>query len=185
MSAVNATLADRVIPRSTTSSIALVIGGALLTALAAQVQVPMYPVPMTLQTFAVLLVAAALGPARAVSSMGLYLAMGAAGLPVFAGAKALGAVMPTAGYLVGFLVAGLVVGYLATKGFSKNPIGVGLSFAAGSALIYLFGAGWLMAGLGLTFTQAMTAGVLPFLIGDAVKALAAAALLPLAWKLTK
>ncbi|MEL0237338.1 MAG: biotin transporter BioY, partial [Aquiluna sp.] len=95
------------------------------------------------------------------------------------------AVMPTAGYLVGFLVAGLVVGYLATKGFSKNPIGVGLSFAAGSALIYLFGAGWLIAGLGLTFTQAMTAGVLPFLIGDAVKALAAAALLPLAWKLTK
>jgi len=117
--------------------------------------------------------------------MGIYLAMGAAGLPVFAGAKALGAVMPTAGYLVGFMVAGLVVGHLANKGFSKSPVGVGFSFAVGSAVIYLFGAGWLMVGLGLTFAQAMTAGVLPFLIGDAAKALAAAALLPLAWKLTK
>lgn len=185
MSTMTTTLADRVIPRTHASSVALVIGGAILTALAAQVQVPMYPVPMTLQTFAVLLIAAALGPLRAVSSMGLYLAMGAAGMPVFAGAKALGAVMPTAGYLVGFMAAGLLVGYLATRGFSAKPTLVALSFALGSAIIYIFGAGWLMIGLGLTLPQALAAGVTPFLIGDAVKAVAAAALLPLAWRFTK
>jgi len=108
----------------------LVLSGALITALFAQIQIPMYPVPMTLQTLAVLLIAAAMGPLRAISSMGLYIAMGAAGLPVFAGAKALGAVMPTAGYLLGFVVAGAVVGYLATRGMAKTPLSVGIVFAA-------------------------------------------------------
>jgi biotin transport system substrate-specific component len=140
---------------------------------------------MTLQTFAVLLIAAAMGPLRAVSSMGIYIAMGAAGLPVFAGAKALGAVMPTAGYLLGFVVAGAIVGFLATRGWVKTPLSVGLVFALGSVIIYVFGAGWLMLGLGLTFSQAMLGGVMPFLIGDAAKATAAAALLPLAWRLIR
>lgn len=178
-------IVDRVIPKSVASDISLVIGGALLTAIAAQIQVPMYPVPMTLQTFAVLLIAAALGPARAVSAMGLYLAMGAAGLPVFAAAKSLTAVMPTAGYLVGFIFAGLIVGYLATRGFSSSPARVALSFSVGSLVIYLFGAGWLVVGVGLTLPQALAAGVAPFLIGDAVKAVAAAMLLPAAWKLIR
>jgi len=163
----------------------LVFSGALLTALFAQIQIPMYPVPMTLQTLAVLLIAAAMGPIRAMSSMGLYIAMGAAGLPVFAGAKALGAVMPTAGYLVGFVVAGAVVGFLATRGFAKTPLSVGMVFALGSLVIYIFGAGWLMVGLGLSLPQALAGGVIPFLVGDAVKAAAAAALLPIAWKLVR
>lgn len=178
-------IVDRVIPRSVATDISLVISGALLTAVAAQIQIPMFPVPMTLQTFAVLLIAAALGPLRAVSSMGLYLAMGAAGLPVFAAAKSLTAVMPTAGYLFGFLVAGLVVGLLATRGFSSSPVRVAFSFALGSAVIYLFGAGWLVVGLGMSVPAAMAAGVLPFLIGDVAKAVAAAALLPAAWKLVR
>jgi len=174
MSIASATLADRIVPRTLVSDVALVFSGAVLTALAAQVQIPMYPVPMTLQTFAVLLVAATLGAA-----------MGAAGLPVFAGAKALTAVLPTAGYLIGFVVAGFVVGLLAAKGFSTTPIRVAASFALGSTIIYALGAGWLVVGLGLTLPQALAAGVVPFLIGDALKALAAAALLPMAWKLVR
>lgn len=185
MSVMQVTLIDRVLPRRLSSDLVLVFSGALLTALFAQIQIPMYPVPMTLQTLAVLLIAAAMGPTRAMSSMGLYIAMGAAGLPVFAGAKALGAVMPTAGYLVGFVVAGAVVGFLATRGFAKTPLSVGMVFALGSLVIYIFGAGWLMIGLGLSLPQALAGGVIPFLVGDAVKAAAAAALLPIAWKLVR
>lgn len=185
MSVMQVTLIDRVLPRRLSSDLVLVFSGALLTALFAQIQIPMYPVPMTLQTLAVLLIAAAMGPTRAMSSMGLYIAMGAAGLPVFAGAKALGAVMPTAGYLVGFVVAGAVVGFLATRGFAKTPLSVGMVFALGSLVIYIFGAGWLMVGLGLSLPQALAGGVIPFLVGDAVKAAAAAALLPIAWKLVR
>lgn len=185
MSVMQVTLIDRVLPRRLSSDVVLVFSGAILTALFAQIQIPMYPVPMTLQTLAVLLIAAAMGPVRAMTSMGLYIAMGAAGLPVFAGAKALGAVMPTAGYLFGFVIAGAVVGYLATRGMAKTPLSVGLVFALGSLIIYFFGAGWLMVGLGLTFSQALMGGVVPFLIGDAVKAAAAAALLPIAWKLIR
>lgn len=185
MSVIQVTLIDRVLPRRLSSDLVLVFSGALLTALFAQIQIPMYPVPMTLQTLAVLLIAAAMGPMRAMSSMGLYIAMGAAGLPVFAGAKALGAVMPTAGYLVGFVVAGAVVGFLATRGFAKTPLSVGMVFALGSLVIYIFGAGWLMVGLGLSLPQALAGGVIPFLVGDAVKAAAAAALLPIAWKLVR
>jgi len=185
MSIATATLVDRFVPRSRVGDIALIFSGAALTALAAQVQIPMYPVPMTLQTFAVLLVAATLGAARGAASMGVYLAMGAAGLPVFAGAKALTAVLPTAGYLLGFVVAGFVVGLLAARGFSTTPLRVAASFALGSTIIYVLGAGWLVVGLGLTLPQALVAGVAPFLAGDAVKAAAAAALLPMAWKLVR
>lgn len=185
MSTIQVNLVDRVLPRTVVGDIALVVGGALLTALSAQIQIPMYPVPMTLQTFAVLLIAAAMGPVRALTSMSLYISMGAFGLPVFAGAKALSAVLPTAGYLVGFLVAGVVVGMLASRGLAKKPLNVAMSFAIGSVTIYLFGAGWLILGLGLTLEQALIAGVIPFLIGDAVKAVAAAALVPAAWKLIR
>lgn len=179
------TIVDRFVPRSIPADVALVTAGAALTAIAAQIQIPMFPVPMTLQTFSVLLVAAALGAGRASLSMGLYLALGAAGLPVFASAKTLTGVLPTAGYLVGFVAAAAVVGFLASKGFSKDPIRVGFSFAVGSVIIYAFGVTGLMLSLGLSFEQALAAGVIPFLIGDIVKAVLAAAALPLAWKFLK
>lgn len=185
MSVIQANLIDHVVPRSKVADLSLVVGGAVLTAIAAQVQIPMYPVPMTLQTLAVLLIAAALGPLRAFSSMSLYVAMGAAGLPVFAGAKSLTQVLPTAGYLLGFAVAAVVVGLIAQRGFAKKPLTVAISYAMGSVIIYFFGAGWLMLGLGLTFEQAFLAGIAPFLIGDAIKASFAAALLPAAWKLVR
>ena len=185
MSVLQVSLIDRVIPRSRISDLAFIAAGAGLTALLAQIQIPMYPVPMTLQTFAVLLIAAAMGPWRALASMGLYISMGAAGIPVFAGAKVLGQVLPTAGYLFGFAVAAIVVGVLANRGLARKPVAVLISFALGSAVIYLFGAGWLVAGLGMSVQQALIAGVVPFLIGDAVKAVLAAALLPTAWKFVR
>jgi len=185
MSVLQVRLIDRVVPRSRISDLALISAGAGLTAVLAQIQIPMYPVPMTLQTFAVLLIAAAMGPWRALSSMGLYVALGAAGLPVFAGAKALGQVLPTAVYLFGFAVAAVVVGLLANRGLVKKPAAVLVSFLAGSAVIYLFGAGWLVVGLGMNVQQAILAGVVPFLIGDAANAVLAAAVLPAAWKLVR
>ena len=185
MSITTAPLVDRFVRRTLVNNIALVFVGAILTAVAAQIQLPMWPVPLTLQTMVVLLVGATLGAGRASASLSLYLAMGAAGIPVFAGAKTLTGVLPTAGFLVGFVFAAALVGFLASKGFSKTPIKVAFSFAAGSAVIYAFGVAGLMFALNLSFSQAIAAGVAPFLIGDAVKAAAAAALLPLAWKYVK
>jgi len=182
MSIAQTTLADRFVPRTMVNNISLVFGGALVTALAAQIQIPMWPVPLTLQTFAVLLVGATLGAGRGAASLSIYLAMGAVGLPVFASAKTLTGALPTAGYIVGFVAAAALVGFLASKGFSKTPVKVAFSFAAGSAVIYGFGVAGLMVTLGLSFSQAIAAGVIPFLIGDVAKAIAAAAMLPLAWK---
>jgi len=156
MSIATGTIADRFIPRTAVNSVVLVFAGALVTALAAQIQIPMWPVPLTLQTFAVLLVGATLGAGRGAASLATYLAMGAAGLPV-----------------------------LASRGFTNTVIKVGFSFALGSLVIYAFGVAGLMLTLGLTLSQAVAAGVVPFLIGDAVKAVAAAALLPAAWKLVR
>lgn len=178
-------LADRIIERSWAANVGLTLAGTATVALAAQIAVPMFPVPMTMQTFAVLLVGATLGASRAASSMALYLALGAFGLPVFAGATTLAGVLPTVGYLVGFVAAAAVVGWLAKNGWSKGPVRVAASFALGSLVIYGFGVGGLMLTLQLTLGQAFAAGVVPFVIGDLVKALMAAALLPAAWKLLK
>lgn len=178
------TLADRFISRSLATDIALVVAGAILTALAAQIAIPMVPVPITGQTFAVLLVGSVLGANRGAISMALYLALGALGLPVFTGAAnlatKLAAGTATMGYLVGFVAAAALVGFLAQQGWSKKPLGVIASFVAGNLAIYAFGAGWLANVLG-SFETAITAGVLPFLIGDAIKIALAAAVLPLAW----
>lgn len=185
MSIATAVIVDRIFPRSLGTNIALVSAGAALTALAAQIQLPMWPVPLTMQTFAVLLVGAALGAKRGALSLSLYLALGAAGLPVFSSAKSLTGVLPTAGYIIGFVAAAALVGFLASRGFSSTPAKVALSFAAGSLVIYGFGVSGLMIALGLDLVTAISVGVIPFLIGDAAKAILAAALLPLAWKLLK
>ena len=181
----SALILDRYVSRTVSSDIALVGAGAVLIALAAQIQIPMIPVPMTMQTFAVLLVAATLGFSRGAASTALYLALGALGLPVFAGAAALKAAMPTLGYLIGFVLAAGVIGYMAEKGFTKNALKLALAFTAGSLVVYASGVIGLVAILGIDFTTAISVGVLPFLIGDGVKAVLAASLLPLAWKLVK
>jgi biotin transport system substrate-specific component len=104
---------------------------------------------------------------------------------VFSSAKSLTGVLPTAGYIIGFVAAAALVGFLASKGFSSTPMKVAISFAAGSLVIYGFGVTGLMIALGLDLTTAISVGVIPFLIGDAAKAVFAAALLPMAWKLLK
>jgi biotin transport system substrate-specific component len=180
-------LIDTVVPRSIASDIALILGGAVLTAVAAQIAIPMWPVPITGQTFAVLLVGAVLGASRGALSMITYFSLGAAGLPVFTGAVAGITFGTTFGYLVGFIAAAAVVGWFSQLNWHKRTSGVIASFAIGNAVIYLFGLPWLafaLSNLSLAsdISAVLMAGLLPFLVGDVIKMALAAAALPLAWK---
>ncbi|MEW6094105.1 MAG: biotin transporter BioY [Chloroflexota bacterium] len=178
---------DRYLPRldRRVRDVLLVVGGSLLVALMAQVKIPLpfTPVPLTGQTFAVLLVGAALGSRRGAASLLFYLVQGMVGLPVFAGGASGLAYLagPTGGYLVGFACAAFVVGWMAETGQDKRFRTALLVFLAGEAVIYLFGVPWL--GIYIGFEKALTAGFLPFLIGDAIKLIAAALAQPAAWKL--
>lgn len=180
-------LIDRVIPRSLINDVALILSGAVLTAVAAQIAIPMWPVPITGQTFAVLLVGAVLGASRGAISMIAYFSLGAAGLPVFTGMASGVTFGTTFGYLVGFIAAAAVVGWLAKLNWQKKVTGVLASFMIGNAVIYLFGLPWLafaLSSLNLAsdLSAVLAAGLIPFLIGDAIKMALAAAALPLAWK---
>ena len=161
---------------------ALIIAGSLLVALSAQIAVG-YPVPITAQTFAVLMIAALLGARRAAACMILYLAEGAVGLPVFAQAKAGPAAFagPTGGYLVGFVLAAYVVGLLAERGWDRRIATTALAMIIGNLMIYALGLSWLVLLIGLN--RAMTTGLYPFIPGDLLKIALATALLPSAWKL--
>ena len=165
----------------------LISSGALLVALLAQVRIPLpfTSVPLTGQTFAVLLVGAALGSRRGLASLSLYSLVGALGLPVFAGgaAGAAYAFGPTGGYLLGFIVAAYVTGLLAERGLERSIRTSIMPFLAGTLVIYILGAGWLSVQFGLE--KALAMGVLPFLVGDAIKLALAAITLPAAWKLAK
>jgi biotin transport system substrate-specific component len=160
----------------------LVVAGSLLTALAAQVSIPLpfTPVPITGQTFAVLLVGAALGSRRA-AGMALYVAQGLAGLPVFAGGKAGLAVLlgPTGGYLNGFIAAAFVTGWLAERGWDRRPLTTALAMVLGNLVIYLLSVSWLAVFVGIS--KAPLLGMVPFLPGDLLKILLATAALPGAW----
>jgi biotin transport system substrate-specific component len=165
----------------------LITVSALSVAAFAQIRIPLpfTPVPLTGQTFAVLLVGAALGAKRGAASLALYTVMGALGLPFFAGGASGLAYMsgPTLGYLVGFVVAAYVVGLLAERGLERSVRTSLVPFLVGTLIIYFFGAGWLAVSFG--FEKALALGVLPFLIGDAIKLVLAALALPAAWKLVK
>ncbi len=161
--------------------------GALFVALLAQVKIPLpfTPVPLTGQTFAVLLVGATLGSKRGAASLFFYTLLGAFGLPVFAGGAAGMAYLSgaTLGYLVGFIVAAYVIGRLAERGLERSLRTSLVPFLVGTLVIYIFGASWLTILFG--FEKALALGVLPFLIGDAIKLVLAALALPAAWKLIK
>jgi biotin transport system substrate-specific component len=160
----------------------------LLLAVLAQISIPLpfTPVPLTGQTFGVLLVGAALGSKRGTSSMILYILEGALGLPFFAGGASGWHVLvgATAGYLAGFVVAAYVIGLLAERGLERTIRTSFVPFAVGTLVIYLFGVAWLAVFLG-SFDQAIGAGLLPFLIGDVIKLILAALALPAAWKMAK
>ena len=166
--------------------VALVVGGAVLTALAAQIAftVPWTFVPYTLQTGAVLLVGTALGTMRGALSMLFYVLVGAAGLPVFAQASGgsehlVGA---TGGYLIGFIVAAAVVGWLAEKGWDRSFGTAAGLMLIGTLIVYAIGVPVLTIVTGLAFADALEVGALVFLPWDIAKVLAAAFLLPYAWR---
>ncbi len=188
-----------VLPRSLAVSTALVVGFALLTALMAQIRIPLgfTPVPITGQTFAVLLAGAALGSTLGPLSQALYWAMGAVGLPFYAGGcEAEDAFWPfctgggwetatgaTAGYLVGFVAAAWVVGRLAERHQDRDPWTALPAFLFGSAIIHLFGVPWLANVLDVSWTRAAEQGSYPFIVGDLIKVGLAGVLLPASWRL--
>jgi len=162
----------------------LALAFSLLTALSAQAVIPLpfTPVPITGQTFAVLLTGALLGPRLGAMTLALYLLEGGMGLPVFAhgaagAARLLG---PTGGYLLSYPFAAALVGGLATRGWDRRPLTMLAAMLLGSLVVFALGAGWLAHFVGPA--HAFTGGVLPFLPGDMVKALLAAGLVPLGWK---
>ena len=177
------TLAD-VIPGGLARSIALVVGGAVFVGLTAQVSIPLWftPVPLSLQTFSVLLVGAALGSRRGLASMALYLLVGMAGVPWFAEGKS-GWQLATIGYVVGFVAAAWLVGLLAERGADRKPLRAAGLMVVGNLVIYVFGVAGLVMMTSMTPAVAVAKGVVPFLLGDAIKIIFAAALLPATWKL--
>ncbi len=150
--------------------LALAFAGSLLLWASAKVQVPFYPVPMTMQTAVVLLLGVAYGPALAVGTILLYVAEGAMGLPVFAGTPERGIglpyiVGPTGGYIASWLLAATIMGVAAER--TRHWLAVALAALAATGVIYLLGAAWLATFVGAE--KALALGVLPFLLGDAVK----------------
>ncbi|HWL65585.1 MAG TPA: biotin transporter BioY [Actinomycetota bacterium] len=176
-----------------TSDAVLVMGGLIFMWLLTQVAIPLEPfspVPITGQTLAVLVIGAAFGAVRAGITIGLYLALGAANLPrAFAegntGIEFLKAASPTGGYLVGFLIAAVVVGYLAQRGWDRS---VGSALGAmfiGEVIVFTLGVAWLANALDVGAQKAMEFGLYPFIIGDVIKLALAAGLLPTAWRFIK
>jgi len=183
-----AVISERMLPRTKVTSVILVVADAAPTAIEAQraIPLPFTPVPITGQTFAVLLTGAALGAKLGAGGQGLYVIAGAIGLPIYAGgasgweeARAGG----TTGYLIGFIAAAAVVGYLAERRQDRTFPTMFTAFILGSFIIYVFGVAGLMLIFDMTVTEAIVAGVIPFLVGDLIKAAAAGLLLPGAWKL--
>jgi biotin transport system substrate-specific component len=183
----NVTIIDNVISRSRVSDVVLVLVGVVLTALAAQVQIPALPVPFTLQTLAVLVIGATYGSSRGAITMGAYAVVGVLGFPVFAGGASGIAVIfgATGGFLLGFIFAAALIGRLAELNWSSDALKMFVSYVLGSAVIYAIGVPVLaMSAFASDLVAALTY-MLPYLIWDAVKAVIAAALLPTAWVVVK
>lgn len=165
----------------------LILGGSLLTALSAQIAIPLpfSPVPITGQTFAVLLVGTLLGSRRGALAMLVYLGEGLLGLPVFAGGKGGPAVFmgPTAGYLWGFVAAAFLVGSLAERGWDRRIWSAAAAMFLGNGVIYLFGLPWLSRFVPGSLSQVLTLGLYPFIPGDILKLVLAALALPSGWAL--
>ncbi len=169
-------------------AVLLAIAGSLLLWASAKVQVPFWPVPMTMQTFVVLGLGAAFGWRLGMATVALYLLEGAMGLPVFAGSpeKGIGLAYmagPTGGYLAGFVLAAGITGWLAERGLDRNVLTMGLAMLAGTVAIYALGLGWLATLIGAE--KAVEFGLLPFIPGDIAKLALAAIVFPAAWKMLK
>ena len=165
---------------------ALVLAGSGILALSAQIAVPMFPVPITMQTLAIPLLVLVLGTRLGTLAALAYLAEGALGLPVFSGAGGLVRLMgPTAGFLWTFPLAAFVVGVLIDRGLGGTYPGRWLAVFAGTALVFAGGAWWLSVVVGLSPSEAIMKGVYPFVIGDILKTTVAAFLAPQWQRLAK
>ncbi|WP_106160219.1 biotin transporter BioY [Hasllibacter halocynthiae] len=164
---------------------AVALGVAIL-ATSAKISVPMWPVPITMGTFAVLTLGAAYGPRLGLATILLYMAVGAAGVPLFAGESAGLAYMlgGTGGYLLGYVLATVALGLAARAGWDRSTGGMAAALLAGNALIYVPGLIWLnQMPYAEGWSWTLAAGLTPFLLGDAIKLVLAALLIPAAWKL--
>ena len=182
------TLADRIFSRRLATDLVLISAGALLTALAAQVSVPLWPVPVTGQTLAVLLVGMTLGAMRGGLSMVLYVALGIVGLPVFSDASSGWGVLagPTGGYLIGFIASAVLTGWLAQRRWDRKIVRSFLAFLAGSVVTFAFGLPWLAVWLGVNgypndLNSVLASGLYPFIVGGVIKAAIGAGIIALAW----
>lgn len=185
-----ATLRLAVFPRSgALTDILLVLTGTGFVALAAQVSftLPGTPVPITGQTFAVVLVGASLGALLGLASLGLYLFVGALGAPVYADGHHGWDVLsgPTGGYIVGFVLAAVLAGWLAQRRWDRRFASAVAAMLSGNVVVYLVGLPWLAADQGLGFEDTLEAGLYPFVVGDLLKLYLAGALLPGAWRLVE
>ncbi|MHC4186596.1 MAG: biotin transporter BioY [Planctomycetota bacterium] len=175
--------------RTFVSDFTLVLTGSLLIALCAKIKIPLLPVPVTMQTFAVLIIASLFGVRRGTLTIFVYLIEGGLGLPVFAqNAGLLAFAGPTGGYLVGFVFAALLVGFLAENGWNRKPVKTILAMIFGNLVIYACGLFWLWLLLStgrasLGSKSLLAVGLHPFILGDVLKIILAACLLPAGWKL--
>ena len=175
-------LAD-LVPGARVRDVLLVLGGAMFTGLFAQIAIPVAgsPVPITGQTFAALIVGAALGWQRGAASLGLYMVAGMAGVPWYAdGGSGFG--FPSFGYVIGFVFAAALVGALANWGGDRNPLPTIGTMVLGNAVIYVFGLAYLMFDLSIDLGAAWDIGMKNYLLGDAIKILLAAGCLPAIWR---
>jgi len=170
-------------------NILLAIGGSILLTASAKFKVPMYPVPVSMQTFVVLILGMVYGWKLGGATVFLYLLQGAMHLPVFAGTpeKGLGLAYmtgPTGGYLAGFLFAAMLVGWLAQRGWDRNIVTIFLGMVLGNAVIYAFGLYWLGTVLGWD-KPIVEYGLIPFIWGDLLKIILAMLVIPAAWKMIR
>jgi biotin transport system substrate-specific component len=185
-----ATLRWAVLPRTgLLTDVLLVLGGAGFVALAAQVSfdLPFTPVPITGQTFAVVLVGASLGALLALASLGLYIFVGALGAPIYADGNHGWEILsgPTGGYIVGFVLAAGLTGWLAQRRWDRRFSSAVAAMLTGNVLIYAVGLPWLAEDQDLGFEATLEAGLYPFVVGDLLKLYLAGALLPGAWRLVE
>lgn len=174
------------IPGQRVRAVALVGAGAVVLAVCAQVAVPLpfTPVPVSLATFAVILLGASMGPALGAGSVLVYLLAGLAGAPVFA-EQASGWAFASFGYVLGYLLAVLIAGRLARRGADRKPWHTAGLALLGTLGIYAAGVPWLMGFLGVGLSSGLMLGMIPFVLGDVVKVVLAMVLLPTAWKLVE
>lgn len=187
------TLVERMLPstgaRTLGRDVLLAVAGTALITLSAKISIPFYPVPMTMQSFAILMLAMGYGLRLGATTLALYLVEGAVGLPVFAGTpeKGIGLAYmmgPTGGYLLGFLLAAMLVGYLAERGFDRSPVKAAGAMLAGNIVIYVPGLLWLGGLIGWD-KPVLAYGLYPFVLGDLFKIALGAALLPGIWAFLK